>query len=134
MNKNPAVLVMTDAKKAFFSLNHNLLLGMVTSFGATEQVTINIKHYLKNRTQFDQIESERTSKWCPEAGIFAGAVLSGMFFNIGRAPQIIRKPYMSNFADDNGAVIKETPANVTWEQATVSELMDQLKWYGQGRE
>lgn len=38
-DKKPAVLVMTDAKNAFPSLDDNLLVGMVASFGTTEHVT-----------------------------------------------------------------------------------------------
>ena len=121
---------MTLAKNAFTSLDHNLLLGMMESFGATKQVTTIIKHYLKKRSQFVQIEAERSSKWSPEAGIYAGSVLSGVLFNIGTASQIINKPYMTKFADDSGARVKEPTGNVSWEQAVKYELLDQLNWYG----
>ena len=100
------------------------------SFGATKQVTTIIKHYLKKRSQFAQIEAERSSKWSPEAGIYAGSVLSGVLLNIGTASQIINKPYMTKFADDSGARVKEPTGNVSWEQAVKYELLDQLKWYG----
>ena len=52
MDNNPAVLVMTNTQNAFASLDHNLLLGMMASFGATELVTTIINQYLKKRTQF----------------------------------------------------------------------------------
>ena len=43
---------MTDVKNAFASLDHNLLLGMMASFGASEQVPIIINQYLKKSSQF----------------------------------------------------------------------------------
>ena len=104
--KSPSVLVMTGARNAFASLDHSLLLGLMESFGATKQVTTIIEQYLKRRTQFVQIEDERSSKWSPEAGIYAGSVLSGVLFSIGTASQIINKPHMTNFADDSGARVE----------------------------
>ena len=49
-DKHSLMLVTTDTKNAFPSLDHNLLLGMIASFGATEQVTTIVNQYLKKRT------------------------------------------------------------------------------------
>ena len=112
--KSPSVLVMTDARNAFASLDHSLLLGMIGSFGATNQVTKIIEQYLKRRSQFVQIEDVRSSRWSPEAGIYAGSVLSGVLYNIGSASQIIKKPHMTKFADDSGARVEEPKGTVVF--------------------
>ena len=78
--KSPNVLVITDARNASASLEHSLLLGTIRSFGATNQVTKLIEQYLKRRTQFVQIGDEKSAKWSPEAGIYAGSVLSGVLY------------------------------------------------------
>ena len=127
--KIPSVLVMTDARNAFASLDHSLLLGMFGSFGATSHVTKLIEQYLKRRTQFVQIEDVRSSKWSPEDGIYAGSVLSGVLYNIASASQIIKKPHMTKFADDSGARVGEPKGAVKWEAAVKDELLDQLLWY-----
>ena len=121
--KSPNVLVMTDARNAFASLDHSLLLGMFESFGATNHVTKLIEQYLKRRTQFVQIGDEKSAKWSPEAGIYAGSVLSGVLFNMGTASQVIKRPHMSKFADDSGAKVEEPKGVVKWEQAVKNELM-----------
>lgn len=124
--KKAAVLVITDAANNFPSIDHTLIVSMLASFGATKQVAIIIRQYLKKRTQFVQIESEKSSKWLPEAGIFAGALVSGILFNVGTALQIIDKPYMSKNADDKGSVLTKPSDIVTWEQTTKTEHIDQL--------
>ena len=103
---------------------------MFESFGATNHVTKLLEQYLKRRTQFVQIGDEKSAKWSPEAGIYAGAVLSGVLFNIGTASQVIKRPHMSKFADDSGARVEEPKGVAKWEQAVKNELLDQLNWYG----
>ena len=76
--KSPNVLVMTDAKNAFASLDHSLLLGMFECFGATNHVTKLMEQFLKRRSQFVQIGDEKSAKWSPDSGIYAGSVLSGV--------------------------------------------------------
>ena len=127
--KSPNVLVMTDAKNAFASLDHSLLLGMFECFGATNHVTKLMEQFLKRRSQFVQIGDEKSAKWSPDSGIYAGSVLSGVLFNIGTASQVITRPHMSKFADDSGAKVEEPKGVVKWEQAVKNELLDQLRWY-----
>ena len=122
--KSPKVLVMTDAKNAFASLDHSLLLGMFECFGATNQVTKLMEQFLKRRSQFVQIGDEKSAKWSPDSGIYAGSVLSGVLFNIGTASQVIKRPHMSKFADDSGAKVEEPKGVVKWEQAVKNELLD----------
>ena len=67
-----------------------------------------ISQYLKQRTQFVQVGREKSMKWTPEGGVFAGAVLAGTLYNIGTSSQSIDAPPMSEYADDCGAVVTTT--------------------------
>ena len=123
----PRVLVMTDAMNAFPSIEHSLIIGMLNAFGANAKVQNIMKNYLGGRTQFVQVGSQKTERWQPKDGIFAGAVLSGMLWNVGTTSQVLERPWMAKFADDNGSVLEVTRSRNT--SAVKKEIEDQYAWY-----
>ena len=123
----PRVLVMTDANNAFPSLDHSLIIGMLNAFGASTKVQEIMNKYLKGRAQFVQVGRVKTEIWWPKDGIFAGAVLSGMLWNVGTTSQVLERPGMAKFADDNGSMVESSRSSIV--AATRNEIQAQYAWY-----
>jgi len=120
-----------DAKAAFDTLSHKLIIETLKRMGAGPLMIAWSEDFLKNCEYFVQIGSTRSSSWqCEDSGVGQGKKFSPDYFNIGSVSQAIWCAFVesSYFADDGGDVI----AGDTKEeyQSRIQEAADmKAKWY-----
>jgi retron-type reverse transcriptase len=75
-------VVFVDLSKAFDTVDHNLLLGKLKSFGFSDQVTCWIRSYLSDRSQVTRVDNKYSFFKHISIGVPQGSVLGSLLFNI----------------------------------------------------
>ena len=93
-----------DVKKAFDTVDHNILLNKLAIYGINGMVYCLLKSYLSNRTEYCCVNGKLSSKAVMRTGIPQGSGLGPLLFliYINDLPRCLNagtKPNM--FADDN---------------------------------
>jgi hypothetical protein len=101
-NGNIIGLCMLDLKKAFDTVNHNILLDKLKLYGVSKYVTNWFNSYLSNRTQFtcvDGISSDLKDILC---GLPQGSIDGplGFLIYINDLPKLVSHSKVSMYADD----------------------------------
>ena len=103
LNKgNISLGVFIDLKKAFDTVDHQILLGKLTNCGIQGRVIAWIKNYLENRSQYVQIESSRSTLETVTVGVPQGSNLGPLLFlvYVNDLQYYIRHGTLRLFADD----------------------------------
>ena len=100
-NKKYAVCIFLDIKKAFDSVNHQILLRKLSIMGFRGNVLSLIKDYLVNRIQYVEVDGYTSSNGKVLHGVPQGSVLGPLLFNLFfNDITYIKTDGTSLFADD----------------------------------
>ena len=80
--KKVALGVFIDLKKAFDTLDHDILLKKLEHYGIRGQTLCLLRSYLKNRTQYVCYGGYESERGLVECGVPQGSVLGPLFFLI----------------------------------------------------
>ena len=96
-----------DLSKAFDTINHDLLIAKLKSYGFSKEALTLIKSYLKNRKQKVQINNKFSSERDLIAGVLQGSIDGPLFFNffINDLVFFIEQWTLSSYADGNNLSI-----------------------------
>ena len=81
-NKLITCAVFIDLRKAFDTVNHNILLSKLHRYGIRGQIGNLLKNYLTNRTQITIIDNIKSKSERVTCGVPQGSILGPLLFNL----------------------------------------------------
>ena len=95
-------LVLLDLKKAFDTVDHDILMSKLNSYGIRGVCYNLLRSYLSNRKQFVEINGFKSSQRTVKCGVPQGSVLGPLLFliYINDLPSVVNKSTINLFADD----------------------------------
>ena len=123
------LVVFLDLKKAFDTVNHEILLRKLELYGITGSALALIQSYLSDRTQKCQLADKMSSERNVKCGIPQGSILGPLLFliYINDLPECLNQATSRLFADDtNLTVAGETIGEV--ELAMNNDLARIKEW------
>ena len=81
-NKQHTCVILLDFKKAFDTVNHQILLQKMEKYGITGNVLEMFQSYLTNRTQFVYINGYESDKMQVKCGVQQGSCLGPTLFSL----------------------------------------------------
>ena len=96
------LVVLIDLKKAFHTVDHQILRNKLELYGIKGQALTSLKSYLTNRNQKCQIKNSFSSEHLIKCGVPQGSILGPLFFllYINDLPHCLDKTKPRLFADD----------------------------------
>lgn len=117
-NKMFTLGVFLDLRKAFDSVDHNILLLKLSRYGIRGIVSDLFKSYLSSRQQFVSIDSKKSDYLSVKKGVPQGSILGPVLFllYINDITEVQYTPEIKMFADDTsifftGSTIQEVEAS-----------------------
>ena len=110
--------IFMDLSKAFDTINHDLLLAKLTSYGFSENGLKLMCSYLKDRRQAAQINNNFSSYKKVHVGVPQGFIDGPLLFNlfINDLVPFVSETFLSIFADDNNLYSIEKELNIIKEK------------------
>ena len=123
------LVVQVDLKKAFDTVDHQILLRKLEIYGIKHHALALLESYLSNRNQKCQINGYLSSKKMIKCGIPQGSILGPLFFllYINDLPQCLSKTKPRLFADDTN-LTASGDSIPHLETAVNSDLENLRKW------
>ena len=125
--KEISVVIFADLKKAFDTVNFNILFSKLRHYGIEDKF---FKSYLAERTQFTQIENTNSSDLTIDCGVPQGSVLGPLLFLIYINDLPLASPTFKTllFADDTTLVISgKNPSELI--ETCNRELLKVSSWF-----
>ena len=121
-------IIYTDAKKAFDSVPHDLLLHKCQNLGITGKNLAFIRSFLSDREQRVSLNNTESRKIPIKSGVPQGGVLSGLLFilYVNDLPQCLQYLKASIYADD--AKFYGPTLNPTSEDLIQKDLNEIARW------
>ena len=121
--KIPSVCVFLDLKKAFDTLDHEILLDKLQRYGFRGPIFSVLSSFLRNRHQFLQVENSKSSLRPVACGVPQGSVLGPLLFllYINDLPDVANST-ITLFADDTNIFEKVVNGN----QGTLTETLSKI--------
>ena len=123
------LVVLIDLKKAFDTVDHQILLSKLELYGIKGQALNLLKSYLTNRKQKCQIKNVFSSERLINCGVPQGSILGPLLFllYINDLPHCLSKTKPRLFADDTN--LTASANSVTDLEAAVNSDLENLrKW------
>ena len=123
------LVVLIDLKKAFDTVDHQILLNKLELYGIKGQALTLLKSYLTNRNQKCQIKNSFSSERLIKCGVPQGSILGPLFFllYINDLPHCLNKTKPRLFADDTNLTASAN-SMTDLETAVNSDLENLRKW------
>ena len=123
------LVVLIDLKKAFDTVDHQILLRKLELYGIKGQALTLLKSYLTNRKQKCQIKNSFSSERLIKCGVPQGSILGPLFFllYVNDLPQCLNKTKPCLFADDTNLTASGDSITDV-EIAVNSDLENLRKW------
>ena len=123
------LVVLIDLKKAFDTVDHQILLRKLELYGIKGQALTLLRSYLTNRNQKCQIKNSFSSKRQIKCGVPQGSILGPLFFllYINDLPHCLNKTKPRMFADDTNLTASANSLT-DLEAAANSDLENLRKW------
>ena len=121
------LVVLIDLKKAFDTVDHQILLRKLELYGIKGQALSFLNSYLSNRSQKCQINGFLSSEKVIRCGVPQGSILGPLFFllYINDLPQCLSKTKPRLFADDTN--LTASGDSITRLEAAVNSDLENLK-------
>jgi hypothetical protein len=123
------LVVLIDLKKAFDTVDHQILMRKLELYGIKGEALNLLKSYLTNRNQKCQIKNSFSTERLIKCGVPQGSILGPLFFllYINDLPQCLNKTKPRLFADDTN--LTASGDSITdLEAAANSDLENLRKW------
>ena len=123
------LVVLIDLKKAFDTVDHQILLKKLELYGIKGHALSFLESYLANRNQKCQIQGSVSSEKLIKCGVPHGSILGPLFFlfYINDLPQCLDKTKPRLFADDTNLTVSGDSIT-DLETAVNSDLEKLRKW------
>ena len=122
--------VFLDLKRAFDTINHDLLIAKLTHFNFSNSALCWMKSYLSDRKQAVQIGDSLSSYLTCSAGVQQGSILGPVLFSlyVNNLPDVCRNIKVQLYADDtvlycHASSIKEAAAVLSGAMVPVSHWL-----------
>ena len=121
------LVVLIDLKKAFDTVDHQILLRKLELYGIKGQALSFLNSYLSNRSQKCQINGFLSSEKVIRCGVPQSSILGPLFFllYINDLPQCLSKTKPRLFADDTN--LTASGNSITRLEAAVNSDLENLK-------
>lgn len=127
--KNYVSCIFLDLRKAFDSVNHNILILKLKKLGITGCNIELLKSYLSNRKQFVSIDGVSGSTETPITGVPQGSILGPCLFNIfiNDLALVSFSGVLQLYADDATLIYKATSKEDLYYQMQ-NDLLKLMNW------
>ena len=127
--KKTTLSIFCDLSKAFDVINHNILFNKLEFYGVRGIVKDWLVSYLSNRTQFVEIENNKSSISAIECGVPQGSILGPLLYLIyvNDIHHATRGTILS-FADDTSLIISENDMSTLFQRANI-EIDNLYQWF-----
>ena len=119
-------IVFLDLKKAFDTVDHELLLCKLNAYGIRDAALAWFKSYLINRKQATTFRGESSVLESFEVGVPQGSILGPLLFMIyiNDLPQVVSKASVMLYADDTAIMYSDS--NIVNVESTLNEELDAI--------